>query len=78
MELTERQFIKGFNAGYFLAEYEPQLLTSLLKNIQPTNSYISGLSFGQKEYELELQTNHLDDLKKIRNKGKNSREAELD
>ncbi|MBK6544239.1 MAG: hypothetical protein IPO78_10095 [Saprospiraceae bacterium] len=66
MELNEKQFIAGFNSGYLLAEYDPQLLTSLLKNIQPIDSYISGMSFGQKEYELGLVKNHLNELTQIR------------
>lgn len=78
MELNEKQFISGFNSGYLLAQYEPEMLTSLLNQISPVNSYISGMTYGKKEYELELQTNQLDDLRNIRSKGKDSREAELD
>lgn len=78
MELNEKQFIFGFNSGYLLAQYEPEMLTSLLTRISPVNSYISGMTFGKKEYELELQTNQLDDLRNIRSKGKDSRETELD
>ena len=78
MELNEKQFISGFNSGYLLARYEPEMLTSLLNQISPVNSYISGMTYGKKEYELELQTNQLDDLRNIRSKGKDSREAELD
>ncbi len=78
MELNEKQFISGFNSGYLLAQYEPEMLTSLLTQIRPENSYISGMTFGKREYELELQTNQLDDLGNIRIKGKDSREAELE
>lgn len=78
MELNEKQFISGFNSGYLLAQYEPEMLTSLLTRISPVNSYISGMGYGKKEYELELQINQLDNLMKIRNKEKDSREPELD
>ncbi|MBV6474142.1 MAG: hypothetical protein JPMHGGIA_02446 [Saprospiraceae bacterium] len=78
MELNEEQFIAGFNSGYLLAQYEQEVLTSLLTQISPVNSYISGMTYGKKEYELTLQTNQLDDLRKIRSKGKDSRESELD
>jgi hypothetical protein len=78
MELNEKQFISGFNSGYLLAQYEPEMLTSLLTQIRPVNSYISGMNYGKKEYEIELQANQLDDLRTLRNKGKDSREAELD
>ena len=77
MELNEKQFITGFNNGYLLAQYEPEMLTSLLTQISPVNSYISGMTYGKKEYELELQSKQLDDLGRLRNKGKDDREAEL-
>lgn len=77
-ELNEKQFISGFNSGYLLAQNEPDMFTSLLTQISPINSYISGMNYGKKEYELELQTNQLDDLRNIRSKGEDSREAELD
>lgn len=76
-ELNEKQFISGFNCGYLLAQNEPDMFTSLLTQISPINSYISGMNFGKKEYELELQTKQLDDLREIRNKEKGSRETEL-
>ncbi len=54
MEIDESKFIKGFNAGYLLAQHEPSLITNLLKSVQPTTSYISNMSFGQKEYEPQM------------------------
>lgn len=76
MELNEKQFITGFNAGYLLAEHEPQMLTILLKDIQPINSYISGMSFGHKEYELEQSKNNLDELNQIRRKNRDEKDRE--
>lgn len=66
MEINEKQFIAGFNSGYLLAEFEPQVLTTLLKDIKPVNSYISGLSLGQKEFELLLRKDQLTELEQIR------------
>lgn len=77
MEYNEQKFIAGFNSGYLLAKYEPKLLTSLISNISPINSYISGITSGKKEYELELESKKLEDLGRLRNKGKDDREAEL-
>jgi len=74
MELNEKQFIAGFNSGYLLAEYEPVLLTSLLSNISPINSYISGMSFGQKEFELEHRLDEISKLRNGLNRSKDSRE----
>lgn len=68
MEYNEKQFIKGFNHGYVLAEYESQLLNVLLKGLQTINSYTSGISYGQKEYELKQTKNHLNELEHLRQK----------
>lgn len=78
MELNENHFIAGFNSGYLLAEYEPQMLNALLKNAQPANSYISGISFGQKEYELEQTKSQLNQLVHIRQKDRSNQKREKD
>jgi hypothetical protein len=74
MELNEKQFITGFNSGYLLAKYEPKMLTALLKSIQPINSYISGMSLGQQEYELEQTRSHINELRILRQKGRDEKE----
>lgn len=67
MEINEQQFAKGFNDGYVLANHEPKVLNAILHNINPTNSYISGLSSGQKEFELETNVHDLAKLRQSRN-----------
>jgi hypothetical protein len=74
MEINEKQFIAGFNSGYILAEHEPQLLTSLLSNIKPLTSYLSGMLFGQHEYELWQTKIQLNELEQIRQKERDQRE----
>ncbi len=56
MEYNEKQFIAGFNTGYILAKYEPEMLITLSKVIQPINSYMYGMSYGRKEFESEYLT----------------------
>lgn len=73
MELNEQQFIKGFNHGYLLAQYEPDILASVLKNNNPINSYFSGLSFGQKEFILDKSINEISYLRKLKTFEKDSR-----
>ncbi|MBK6545809.1 MAG: hypothetical protein IPG12_11130 [Saprospiraceae bacterium] len=68
MEINEKQFIAGFNNGYLLAQHEPKMLTDLLINIQPINSFISGLTFGQKEFELEQDNIQLNKLRQVRDR----------
>lgn len=76
MEIDESKFIKGFNAGYFLAKYEPKVLLNLLEHIHPINSYISGMNFGQKEFQFDIDKSQLEELKSIRHLKENSRELE--
>jgi len=78
MEINEKQFISGFNSGYLLAKYEPQMLTALFNYIQPMNSYISGLSYGQKVFELEEIKNHLNELGQIRLKVRDEKNRDSD
>ena len=73
MEINEKLFIKGFNDGYVLANHEPNLLNAIMHNLSPTNSYVSGLSFGQKEFELETNVH---DLAKLRQSNNQDRDLE--
>lgn len=75
MDIEEKRYAIGFNSGYLLAKHEPQLLNALLKNIKPINSFISGLLFGKKEYELEITNIRLNELEQLKNN--NSREKDL-
>ncbi|MBK8245335.1 MAG: hypothetical protein IPK88_18055 [Saprospiraceae bacterium] len=74
MENVESKYIKGFNAGYFLAKYEPKVLLELLEHIHSINSYISGMNFGQKEFQFEIDNSQLEKLKYIRHQKDNSRD----
>lgn len=78
MELNEKLFISGFNSGYLLAKFEPRLLSKLLRDIHPRNSYIQGMTSGQKEYELSISKPELDDLAKLRQNQRNKRSLERD
>ena len=77
MEINEKQFIAGFNSGYILAEHEPNMLSILLKHVQPVNSYISGMTNGQKMYEQDYSKANLIELDNIRQKGKVEIDREL-
>jgi hypothetical protein len=78
MELNEEQFIAGFNSGYLMAIYEPRILGTILKDIRPINSYILGLSSGQREYDLLQTKNQSDELEGLRQKNRDQRDRERD
>ena len=69
MSTEEQQYIKGFNHGYLLTKYLPDLVAKLVKHIkETTNDYLSGFFSGKEEYELEISRTQLDELRNIRNK----------
>ena len=70
MALAENRFSKGFNSGYILSKYQPNLLATVLKGIQPTNDFLAGLFFGKREYEIENAKLQIEDLKQVRKKSK--------
>jgi len=68
MENKEKQFINGFNSGYTLAKYEPQLLNNLLTENNPVTSYIDGMKHGKIEFEKEHLQTRLEELSALRRK----------
>ncbi len=51
--IVDMQYLKGFNQGYVLAEYTPDLVNILLKNDLPANEYFTGFKAGNEEYSIE-------------------------
>lgn len=49
-----REYLNGFNHGYFLHKYEPELLEDVLKSPQVDNQYFEGLKDGKAEFNKEL------------------------
>lgn len=68
MEYKEKQFISGFNSGYLLADFEPRLLTILLKDLPTSNSYIAGILCGQIENEMMQNKIKMNEFEQLRNK----------
>jgi hypothetical protein len=77
MEEQEMLFIKGFNNGYMLKKYEPNLLHIIVDNLRPTNDYLAGFFAGKEEFELENSHKELDELRVLR-KGSRDKENDLD
>ncbi|MGN6418593.1 MAG: hypothetical protein ACTHMC_13945 [Pseudobacter sp.] len=49
----EQEFIKGFNNGYLLAQYEPELLNKLLPDLKPGNNYVDGMLSGKEQHDID-------------------------
>jgi hypothetical protein len=69
MDSQEQQYIRGFNHGYLLTKYLPDLVVQLIKHIkETTNEYISGFFSGKEEWELEYEREQLGELENLRNR----------
>jgi hypothetical protein len=64
--VEEKSYASGFNTGYILAEFEPQILDSILKNIQSITPFIDGLKYGQIEYQHELMQNRINAINQLK------------
>lgn len=71
----EKQFKRGMNHGYLLAEHRPDLLDGILKANKEWDDFIEGLAAGRAEYAKEREKSRSDDLQQIRS-NKQSRERE--
>lgn len=49
----ELDFTKGYNAGYLLAKFKPELAKLVIKDLQTANDYNKGLVQGHKELQKE-------------------------
>lgn len=63
MNDQEKQFTKGFNNGYFIAKYQPDLFGKIEKNNNLANEYFQGLVSGKNEHEKEKKMVYMNELK---------------
>lgn len=64
--LDEQEYTKGFNKGYIIAQYEPDLGKELAWNTKHQDSFTSGLIFGAHELFKEQELNRQEELGQIR------------
>lgn len=55
----DKQYIKGFNHGYLLAEYDPELAKQIVKNPNVESEYFKGIVSGKQEYDLSRIKNRM-------------------
>lgn len=73
-EQLEELYKRGFNAGYMLAKYDPELLSKFTKENSPQNVYIKALKAGSIQYEKDLKLEQLKALHEQQKNLKNERE----
>ena len=62
-EKVDKNYLEGFNNGYFLAKYEPELAEKLSK-IQAESLHVKGLQQGREQYLKEQLKERLPTLLK--------------
>jgi len=60
-EKIHPKYLKGFNQGYLLAKYKPQLMEQLTQNTHE-NEFIKGLKGGRQAFNKEKILNRLEEL----------------
>jgi hypothetical protein len=77
MEQNQHFYKKGFNAGYIIAQHEPELYGKLRDQLTPTTEFLSGFIEGGKELEKHKTRTLITEMKSIRVNRK-TREDDLD
>ncbi|MBS1684025.1 MAG: hypothetical protein JSS76_04680 [Bacteroidetes bacterium] len=67
MKQEEQSYISGFNTGYRLRQYNPELFEKLKPSLSVESEYEKGVIDGGAEYERTQQKERENDFEKIRN-----------
>jgi hypothetical protein len=67
---------KGFNSGYFLSKYEPEIAEKIFGAIPNQSEYSNGMYEGKNEHEMEKIRDRLNEIAK--NKQKDDKELDKD
>lgn len=58
-EKLEELYKRGFNAGYMMQKYDPDLLAKFTTSQNPDNVYIKALAAGGRQFEKDLKREEL-------------------
>lgn len=67
---NEELFKKGFNFGYILSKFNPELSKKITSKPNPASNFHNGLVWGKKEFENEFLKTRENEIKNIRSKEK--------
>lgn len=72
MDEPTKEYLKGFNSGYLLSKHEPELLNTLIRSLNNTDSeYARALQAGKKQHDRELLLQQIRQSQELnRSKGK--------
>jgi hypothetical protein len=63
---ADELFTKGFNFGYILAKFNPELMKKITKNSNTNSNFTKGLVWGKKEFEKEIVNSRASEIEKVR------------
>lgn len=69
--MNKKKYINGFNSGYIMATYIPDLLNSITLNLRPTTDYLEGIFDGKLQRELENMREQVQIISDIRSNTNN-------
>lgn len=62
----EQQYTNGYNNGYILSRFEPQLYKQVTAHCDSDKPYFKGMIEGHKAHEQELFLKNLEQSRKVR------------
>jgi len=66
----EKLYVEGYNNGYLLSRYEPQLFKKVVTNVQSKNVYHSGLEAGGLAHAREVYMENVQKSRSITEQNK--------
>ena len=69
MEEQEKNYVDGFNAGYKLGKYQPDLVEKIQSSLNESVEYERGLLEGLREWEREKEKIREAELNSLREEG---------
>lgn len=76
MEQESQTYIAGFNSGYKLQKYSPELFEKLKGSLDESRDYDRGLVEGAKEWDREKEKARLAELDQINSEQEPEQESE--
>jgi hypothetical protein len=61
----QERFTKGFNEGYLLSRFEPQVYEQVMQKADSDNPYFRGMSDGHRKHEREVFESNLRNSRRL-------------
>jgi len=76
MEAQELTYTKGFNQGYKIARYSPEIFDMLKDTLSQENEFHKGILEGASQWDKEKEQNRLAELNELSQEQNNEQELE--